>query len=50
MLEIDLNSVLSQLSPEGVKEWELAVVKAENIAMKEYIDSLDQDDLGQDDE
>ena len=49
-LHIELEAVLAQLSPAGVKEWELALVKAENVVMKEHIDSLNQDDLGQDDE
>tara|TARA_R100000152_G_C6781907_1_gene217587 strand:- start:7932 stop:8087 length:156 start_codon:yes stop_codon:yes gene_type:complete len=47
-LEIDLNEVLAQLSPAGVREWELAVLRAENIKMKEHIDSFEEDDLGQD--
>jgi hypothetical protein len=52
MDELEIQDILSELSPEGVKEWESAVLRAQNKAMRAYIMSLEvtpADEVGQDD-
>ncbi len=52
MDELQLEDILAELSPKGVKEWEFAVLRAQNKAMSAYIMSINAvpaDEVGQDD-
>lgn len=49
MEDLALEDILMQLTPEGRKEWENAVLRAENKKMKEYILSQ-AEEVGQKDE